>query len=40
VSSFCIDRTQVHPAACHAQPIDSGMSHARFRCVIRQMAAA
>jgi formylglycine-generating enzyme len=26
VSSFCIDRTQVRPAAWHAQPIDSGAS--------------
>jgi sulfatase modifying factor 1 len=25
------------PAARHAQPIDSGMSHVGFRCVVRQM---
>ena len=28
------------PAARHAQPIDSGMSHVGFRCIIRQQATA
>ncbi len=28
-------RRQYRPAACHAQPIDTGMSHVGFRCVIR-----
>jgi formylglycine-generating enzyme required for sulfatase activity len=28
------------PAARHAQPIDSGMSHVGFRCIIRQQETA